>query len=276
METLMTPVDIVVVLTSPGEDSVFNAAEVLSRRWNAHVAVLHLAHLPEAPGGELYVAGNLWAKLVDDSRSASAAELKKIKARAERIDSGLEVRQAEVVLGTVESIVAEHALHADLTLMERPGSDLAHAAFEGALFSSGRPILLVPPQWNGEALGKRILVAWKSKRESARALADAAPFLHEAEEVVVVTVDAKPNGYGAGPGRDISRHLARRGLDVELRNVDGQGRPAEEALVAEARHIDADLVVMGGYGQSRLREFVFGGVTRALTRTSPIPLFLSH
>lgn len=272
----MMPMDILAVLTSASEDSVFNAAEVLSRRWKAHVAALHLAHLPEAPGAEMYVAGNLWAKLIDDSRAASAAELKTIMTRGTRMDPGLEVRQAEVVLGTVESIVTEHALHADLTVMQRPESELAHAAFEGVLFSSGRPVLLVPPQWKGEALGKRVMVAWKSKRESARALADAAAFLHEAEQVVVVTVDAKPNGYGAGPGRDISRHLARRGLDVELRNVDGLGRAAEEALIAEARDIDADLIVMGGYGQSRLREFVFGGVTRSLTRTSPLPLFLSH
>jgi nucleotide-binding universal stress UspA family protein len=70
--------------------------------------------------------------------------------------------------------------------------------------------------------------------------------------------------------------LARKGLDVQLRNADGLGRSPEEALIAEARHMDADLIVMGGYGQSRLREFVFGGVTRALTRTSPLPLFLSH
>jgi len=272
----MTPMDLRAVLTGADEQGVMNAANVLSRRWKAHIAALHLAHLPEAAGGELYVAGNLWAKLIDDFREASAAELNSIKASAARLETGAEVRQAEVVLATVESTVAEHAMHADLTLMQRPQSALAHAAFEGALFGSGRPIVLVPPDWKADVLGKRIMVAWKSTRESARALADAAPFLHDAEQVFVVTVDAKPNGYGAGPGRDVARHLARRGLEVELRNVDGLGQSAEAALIAEARHIDADLIVMGGYGQSRLREFVFGGVTRALTRTSPVPLLLSH
>ncbi len=272
----MTPIDILAVLTGADEQGVMNAANVLSRRRKAHIAALHLAHLPEAAGGELYVAGNLWAKLIDDFREASAAELSSIKASAARLDAGAEVRQAEVVLGTVESTVAQHAMHADLTLMQRPDSPLAHAAFEGALFSSGRPVLLVPPNWAADTLGKRIMVAWKSKREAARALADAAVFLQDAEHVVVVTVDAKPNGDGAAPGRDICRHLARRGVEVELRNADGLGRSPEDALLEEARHIGADLIVMGGYGQSRLREFVFGGVTRALTRTSPVPLLLSH
>jgi nucleotide-binding universal stress UspA family protein len=276
MEAAMTPIDILAVLTGADEQGVMNAANVLSRRRKAHIAALHLAHLPEAAGGELYVAGNLWAKLIDDFREASAAELSSIKASAARLDAGAEVRQAEVVLGTVESTVAQHAMHADLTLMQRPDSPLAHAAFEGALFSSGRPVLLVPPNWAADTLGKRIMVAWKSKREAARALADAAVFLQDAEHVVVVTVDAKPNGDGAAPGRDICRHLARRGVEVELRNADGLGRSPEDALLEEARHIGADLIVMGGYGQSRLREFVFGGVTRALTRTSPVPLLLSH
>jgi nucleotide-binding universal stress UspA family protein len=272
----MTPLDILALLTSSDEDGVFNAAEILSARWKPHIAALHLAHLPEAPGAELYVAGNLWTKLIEDSRVAAAADLTEIKARAARLHVDMEVRQAEVVLGTVASTVTGHALHADLTLMQRPEDEVALAAFEAALFGSGRPILLVPPRWRARALGKRIMVAWKSKPEAARALADAAPFLHDADEVVIVTVDAKPNGYGAGPGRDIARHLARKGLDVQLRNADGLGRSPEEALIAEARHMDADLIVMGGYGQSRLREFVFGGVTRALTRTSPLPLFLSH
>lgn len=272
----MVPMDVLAVLTGPAQGGVLAAADNLSRRWASHVAALHLAHLPEAPGGELYVAGGLWATLVDDARAAFVSDLGEIKTRAAGKGLEVELRQAEVVLGTVESVAAQHALHADLTLMERPGSELAHAAFEGVLFGSGRPVLLLPPGWNGDALGKRVLVAWTPKREAARALADAAPFLQEAEQVFVVTVDAQPNGSGQAPGRDISKHLARRGMDVELRNVDGLGRSAETALLSEAQDLGADLIVMGGYGHSKFRQFIFGGVTRVLTRTSPIPLLLSH
>jgi nucleotide-binding universal stress UspA family protein len=149
-------------------------------------------------------------------------------------------------------------------------------AFEGALFKSGRPVLLVPTEEQPRSIGRRIVVAWKAKREAARALADAEPFLREADQITVVTVDATPDGYGQGPGRDISAYLAHKGFNVELRNVDGLGQPAELALIKEARALEADLIVMGGYGHSRLREFIFGGVTRALSRNATIPVLMSH
>lgn len=270
----MTPKTLQAVITAATEKSVFSAADMFSRRWGAHIEALHLAHLPEAAGGELFVAANLWAKLMDDFGAASAAELKLIHAGMPH--KGSEVRQLEVVGATAGAHVAQGAFHVDFTFMQRPASTIAHEAFEGALFSSGRPVLLLPPDWAGEALGRRIMVAWKGGREAARAVADAAPFLQEADEVFVVTIDAKSEGEGTLPGKAIVESLARRGVKVELRNADGLGRSAEEALLTQARDIGADLIVMGGYGQSRLREFVFGGVTRALTRTSPIALMLSH
>lgn len=107
-------------------------------------------------------------------------------------------------------------------------------------------------------------------------LADAEPFLQAADQITVVTVDAQFDGYGEGPGRDICTYLAHKGFSVELRNVDGMGRQAEVALMNEARALDADLIVMGGYGHSRLREFVFGGVTRAMSRSATTPVLMSH
>lgn len=180
------------------------------------------------------------------------------------------------MLGGVEALVAKHAMHADLTVLAASKDASPEAAFEGALFNSGRPLLLVPMEEKPQTVGKRIVVAWKAKREAARALTDAEPFLREADQVTVVTVDAHPDGYGEGPGRDISTYLAHKGLNVELRNIDGLGQPAEVALLREARALDADLIVMGGYGHSRLREFVFGGVTRALSRKATIPVLMSH
>jgi nucleotide-binding universal stress UspA family protein len=152
------------------------------------------------------------------------------------------------------------------------------AVFEGALFGSGRPVLMTPPDWNGETIGKRILVAWNGKRESARALADAMPFLESADHVILATIDAKPDvsGVGPAPGADIAAHLARHGVKVELRNLDGLGGDAADMLIAEARASDADLIVMGGYGRPRLSEYVFGGVTRTMAAKSPVPVLMSH
>jgi nucleotide-binding universal stress UspA family protein len=93
-----------------------------------------------------------------------------------------------------------------------------------------------------------------------------------------VTVDAKPseNGYGDHPGADITAHLARRGLKVELVNLDSLGRSHAQTIQDHAIAVKADLVVMGGYGRSRLSEFIFGGLTREMLQTSDIPVLMAH
>ncbi len=190
--------------------------------------------------------------------------------------TGLSADQTAASLGAMFGLAQNALSPADFAKLGTTMPGIADLVTRGASVGGFSPSSLTSMKSMTDTLGKRIMVAWKSKREAARALADAAAFMQDAEHVAVVTVDAKPNGDGAGPGRDICRHLARRGVEVELRNADGLGRSSEDALLEEARHIGADLIVMGGYGQSRLREFVFGGVTRALTRTSPVPLLLSH
>lgn len=271
----MAPKDILALLTSPTQESVFNACEHLAKRWDSHVAALYLSRLPEPLAGEPYSSG-LWAQLLTEIRAAAALDRGKIEHRLAAMEARTEFREAEIMSANAELVAAQHAMHADITVMERPDPAFGEWAFEGALFKSGRPVLLMPPKWKGKTIGKRVMVAWRAKREAARALADAECFLDGAEQVTVVTADATPDGYGEGPGQDISAHLAHRGLTVELRNVDGFGRPAEDVLHAEATALQADLIVMGGYGHSRMREFVFGGVTRALSRTSTIPLLMSH
>jgi len=123
-----------------------------------------------------------------------------------------------------------------------------------------------------------VVVAWDASREATRALSEAQALLEMAEQVTVVTVDAKPKMFGHGdqPGANIAAHLARRGLPAEVRNVDSMGRPASLAILEEATALNADLVVMGGYAHSRLRELVFGGATRELLRTTKIPLLMAH
>jgi nucleotide-binding universal stress UspA family protein len=238
--------------------------------------VLLLGQLPEPVTGDPIYSSSLWAELVTQARARFARDREAVRKRLDRMDAPVELRQEEAMLGSVEALVAKHAMHADITVMASSSDASVEAAFEGALFKSGRPLLLVPMDKKPASIGKRIVVAWKAKREAARALADAEPFLRGADQVTVVTVDAQFDGYGEGPGRDICTYLAHKGLNVELRNIDGMGRPAEVALMDEARALEADLMVMGGYGHSRLREFVFGGVTRALSRSATMPVLMSH
>lgn len=268
--------DILTIVVSPGEEAAFAAAECLAKRWDAHSTILYLARQPEAIIGDPVYTATLWAAVADKAAGASVKEFDAVKARAGQMEGRHEVRRADVLLGTVEDVVARHAMHADISVMQAPDNIHQDAAFEAALFRSGRPVLLMPAAWRGSSIGKRVVVAWKPKREAARAVADAAPFLGEADRVTVVTVDAQAGDDGSAAGRDICANLARHASAVELRNIDGMDRPAERAILDEARALEADLIVMGGYGHARLREFVFGGVTRALSRSSPIPLLLSH
>jgi nucleotide-binding universal stress UspA family protein len=273
----MIPKDVLAVVTAPEQEAALSAAEALAGRWSAHVAVLHLAQLPEPVGVSPSFGSDLWTQVLADARKTAATDRDALLKRSRDGATPFELRSVEVIGAAAEAIVAHNAMHGDLSILESGATPLQEAAFEAALFKSGRPVLLMPRGWKGGALGKRILVAWNGKREAARALGDAAPFLDEAEAVHVVTVDAQPAYEGAAaPGVEIAAHLARHGLKVELRQVDGLGRSAEAALVDEARAIGADLIVMGGFGHSRLRQFVFGGVTRALSRNTPLPLLMSH
>ncbi|MBL8551593.1 MAG: universal stress protein [Hyphomonadaceae bacterium] len=273
----MPPKDLLAIVPDASAENVFAAAQALSDRWRAHAAILQLTEFPTLAGGEAAFTAELWADVVAKMRQTAAAEHEKILRRLDLFERTGEARSAEIPAGAAERVAAFHALHADLTIVARPVREIDIAALEGALFKSGRPILVIPPDWRGGPIGKRILVAWTPKREAARALADAQIFLSEAEHVSVVTVDAAPVIDDAAlPGVAIATHLARHELDVELRQIDGAGRPAEVAILAEARAMDADLIVMGGYGHSRLREFILGGATRGMLETSPIPVLMSH
>jgi nucleotide-binding universal stress UspA family protein len=276
LEAIMPYKDILTVITSVEQEQVFRASEIVAKKHGGHLAFVHLTQMPELFVDPLTPTTTAWNELVVSARASANAERKKIQDRLTRLDALTELRPVESVRSLADAAIGEQSLHADITLMQIPDSEISRAAFEGALFKSGRPVLLIPPKWRGEALGENVVIGWKPTREAARAIADAMPFLSGAKKVTVLTVDAAPDGYGQGPGQDIATHLARDGVHVEVRNLDGIGRLAETALIEEARALEADLLVVGGYGHGRLTEFVFGGVTRALSRTSPIPVLVSH
>ncbi len=273
----------VAVFAVDGDEPAIAAAEVVAANGEADLTAILLELTPDPVYTmEGVMVSSMWAEVLTDARKGFAKERAALETRAKRGVKPFAVREMEASAGLAPGDAAVQARHADLTVMLRPGgapvADYRRAIFESILFSSGRPVLLVPPDWRAGAIGRKIAVAWNGKREAARALADAAPLLEQADEIVVITVDAKPgaDGVGPAPGADIAAHLARRGLKVELRNLDGLGRPHGETLIAGAQAWGADLLVMGGYGRARVREMVFGGVTRAVVDTAPLPVFMSH
>lgn len=207
-------------------------------------------------------------------------EKRKLEARA-RERQRFDIRYASVTPARVGAALSEAARQADLTIMLRPGGapleDLRTMAVEGVLFGSGRPLLLIPPQWSGGPIGSNIVVAWNGKREAARALADAAPFLERAASVTVVCVALGAARTQADvSGQAVVAQLARRGKRAELRHAGELGFSDGATLLGQAGALEADLLVMGGYGSPRLLELVVGGVTREAMKMAHLPVLMSH
>jgi nucleotide-binding universal stress UspA family protein len=146
---------------------------------------------------------------------------------------------------------------------------------EALLINSGRPLIVVP---EGREIfnSRRVVVAWDGSAKAARAVGDAMPFLRAAEAVEVVTVTGEKQLPDALEGADIARHLARHGVSVTVQSTPARDGDAAQALRDAAELFSADMLVMGGYVHSRLREMLFGGVTQSLLKASPVPLFMSY
>ena len=258
------------------------AAVPLARQNKAHL--IGLSVLPSIiviPGGE---SGP--AIIIEEHRTAFRADMAKLRAGFDEATRGqpfaAEWCEADARIDKVVDVVVEHGRTADLIVAGQP--DPKGAAFsqldppEQLVFGSGRPVLLVPHQGRCTLPAKRVVVAWNGRREAARAVFDALPLLQQAGEVVVLWVDPQKDGEAAGdlPGVDICRALARHGVKCSTtQNV----RPAPDvgtALLASVKSEGADLLVMGCYGHSRFREFVFGGATRHVLKHMDVPVLMSH
>jgi nucleotide-binding universal stress UspA family protein len=170
--------------------------------------------------------------------------------------------------------------YADLTVLAPPAGDdaaIAHEFFNAFLFESGRPVLVVPLNARVRKINK-ILLAWKPTREAARAVHDALA-LFEPKEVEVLVVDPEIGdvGHGEEPGADIAAHLAQHGLRTNVTRRSSGLMSVATTVLLHAVERDADLVIAGGYGHARLREWVLGGATRdLLTARLEVPVLFSH
>jgi nucleotide-binding universal stress UspA family protein len=163
----------------------------------------------------------------------------------------------------------------DLIVVERPAklASLAEATLEDALFESGRPVLMAPPNAHS-GIGERVLVAWNGSTETARTVAFAMPFLERAASVQVVSVEG---GMTPGPSaEDLALNLTRHGIPAIGRHVVAKGRTPGQIYCDEAQAIGADLMVKGAYTQSRLRQMIFGGATRHIIMEATMPVILAH
>jgi nucleotide-binding universal stress UspA family protein len=121
-----------------------------------------------------------------------------------------------------------------------------------------------------------VLICWDGSRPAARAIADAIPFLTRASAIEVVVVTGERDKSGELTGANMSRHLARHGVNVEIKQIAAGSSGVQSAILAHTKSSGADFLVMGGYGHSRLREFILGGVTRSILGAMPVPVLMSH
>ncbi|HJQ55689.1 MAG TPA: universal stress protein [Vineibacter sp.] len=164
---------------------------------------------------------------------------------------------------------------ADMMVVPQPGPlpKMPESLFEGALFDSGRPVLVTPPGRHA-AIGKKVVIAWNGSTETARAISMAMPFVKAAEAVEVISIEG---AMVQGPSSaDMATALRRHGMPVTARHCQAGNKSTGQAMVDEATKFGADMIVKGAYTQSRLRQMIFGGLTRHLILSSTIPVLFAH
>ena len=164
----------------------------------------------------------------------------------------------------------------DLIILGRPGRD-EHTPrmtpLEAALFESGRPVLIAPPA-PPQSVGSNVLIAWNGSTEQSRSVAFAKPILRKAERVTVLTVEG---AMTPGPtGEQAARHLQRNGIPAQAIHLSAGKRSAGEIILDQAGALGCDLLIKGAYTQSRLRQMIFGGVTRHVLANATLPVLMAH
>lgn len=220
-----------------------------------------------------------WRRLYRERASDSVDRFHEEAARA-----GLAGAEARVAERDPAGATALNALYADLVVLGQrdPDDDLDGLGLprdftEQVLERAGGPVLVVPYAGSYPRVGERILVAWNASRTAARAVRDALPFLRRAARVTVVAVNPESTGdHGEVPGADLALYLARHGVNVEAAASHTHDVDPGSWLISRACDLSIDLLVMGGYGHSRLGEALFGGVTRSILEQMTIPVLLEH
>lgn len=267
--------DIVVHLTGSEEDEVRLAyAETVSERFEAHLTGLYAHVLPEVVGAEsgAMVGMEVW---FEQSNAQADETFKRLQGRFDRFRMPHEVRRLDVLSGTAGQALTQEARAADLFIGTRPYGDPADEVHMevSVLFGSGRACLFVPPKGVAPKDFGTVVVAWNGSREAARAVAEAMPFLKRASQVIVVAAREED---GEESGGDIARHLSRHGISAVIGTVDAGTDGAGEVLLGEVRRVGGDLLVMGGYGHSRFREWVLGGATRYVLSHAGIAVLMAR
>jgi nucleotide-binding universal stress UspA family protein len=272
--------DVMVPLDGTAADEVrLAAANDITDLFQSQVIGLFLNVLPVVIAAEDGIGAIRAAELLQKAREAGDSIEARLTQRLARLQKPMELRRFDILNDAAGDVAAREARAADTFVALRPNGASQEPEYlvESVLFGSGRHILLVPNRKPTKVMADRILVAWNGTRESARALAEALPYLHKAQQTTVVVVDDEPPTEAqAMLGKDAVNHLKHHGIKAALHYARLRNHDVGATLIAEARRLKADLIVMGGYGHSRLREWLLGGATYELLHKAPVPLLIAH
>ncbi|TVR08122.1 MAG: universal stress protein [Salinarimonadaceae bacterium] len=267
--------DILVTLP-PGGDAVGPYAASLAAALGARVRAAAVALDPTLPA---YVIPQIPLAVLDrveeEAREDARGRLAAFEEQAKAAGAKVEPFIVEGDMDTAFDRITKLARYHDLTIVEQAGPDRPALALlvETVLFGAGRPLLIVPYIQRAPFSLRSVIVAWTETAPAARALAAAMPMLERAEAIEIVTVDGA-DGDREGAER-LAGILAGRGLRVRAKNLTGAGGVGD-TILSHAADIGADMVVMGGYGHSRLRQFILGGATRDMLATMTVPTLMAH
>lgn len=260
------------------QDSALGYALSLAQQAAAHLTVQAAAMrytIPASLVGDFGVAFVQAKNRRIDTLAERFAELAKTSAALAGVNSTIETPR--LVYSELGDRLVSHARVHDLSVLdaEKNAAERDRGLIEAALFESGRPVIIVPPGSETFAAG-RIMIAWDGSAGAARTVAEARPFLKGAE-VEILSVTGEKDLSRLIAGAELAPHLSRHGAAVTVRNVAvSGGNDVAETIRQAAADFGADLIVCGAYKHSRLREWLLGGVTQSLLKSTPLPLLMSR
>ncbi|MDG4881862.1 universal stress protein [Mesorhizobium sp. WSM4884] len=277
------PFKTLLTVTGPDHgDGDVRLAAGLCEEINAHLSVLVLVMAAPPSGGE-------YAAVVSPAWLAEReAEMETLERRSSAVSKMLLESLVSADLSSdypeqswADEVIGRRARYADLTVVgpEMLASHLLkEKVIAGGLFSSGRPVLLVPEAARATLKPKRVLVAWDASLEASRAVRESLDILIRADEVRIVMVDPVEDErhHGAEPGADVAAYLVRHGVKVTVDRLPSSDHSIAVVLRQHAVDTGAELMVMGAYGHSRLRERIFGGVTKSMVEEPGLPVLLAR
>jgi nucleotide-binding universal stress UspA family protein len=273
--------DILTVLDLAGDQPAAKYALEFGRTHDAHVTGLAVSFEPVVPAFAAAPMPVDYLQAAHEQAIAAANEAKKQFDELARL-AGVkcESRMAEILTGGPLENVLAHCRPTDLVVIGQTNPDrpepMRELLIETVLFESGVPVLLVPYIGSPNFEPENVLVCWDGSSTATRAIHAALPVLERSDKITVLVIEKRSSSANGQPGAEVANYLARHNMNVTIEVVTNPQAGIADTVLNYVSDNSNDLVVMGGYGHSRMREFLFGGATREVLEAMTVPVLMAH